>query len=96
VQNKEFQKPKEHYKELLSRVENAFYSDGRYNESEPFFSDIMLMQRKENGNKHLSTLASMESMASAYRMRPTSKAEDAYTSYGCRLGNVMGFVKFLK
>ncbi|OJD10373.1 hypothetical protein AJ78_08591, partial [Emergomyces pasteurianus Ep9510] len=62
----EFQIRRDNYIGLLHKVGNCLYSDGRYNEVEGLFSDIMALQLRKNGNKHPSTLTIMANLASTY------------------------------
>ncbi|PGG99111.1 hypothetical protein AJ79_08675, partial [Helicocarpus griseus UAMH5409] len=57
---------RERYIGLLQKVGDCLYSDGRYNEAEALFSDMMALQLRKIGNEHPDTLTSMANLASTY------------------------------
>lgn len=45
----------------------CLYSDGRYNEAEKSFSQVMDTKKRELGQEHPDTLTSIANLASTYR-----------------------------
>ncbi|KAL4766729.1 hypothetical protein BDW60DRAFT_27146 [Aspergillus nidulans var. acristatus] len=62
----EFKEQQEQFIDFIQRVGDCLYHDGRYSEAEPFFRDILAMQRIEKGDSHPHILKSMADLASAY------------------------------
>ena len=53
--------------DLLWKFAMCLYSDGRYNEAEKSFSQVMETRKSVRGEEHPNTLTSMANLASTYR-----------------------------
>ncbi|KAH8692117.1 putative kinesin [Talaromyces proteolyticus] len=68
IKRSEFYEVKEQYVSLLRRIAQCLYSDGRYDEAEVLFHDIIdLQQRKNGGSMHQPTLIDISWLASTYQ-----------------------------
>ena len=57
----------EERRKLTRKFARCLYSDGRYNEAEPWHVRMMEMSKRVLGDEHPSTLTSMANLASTYR-----------------------------
>ncbi|KAL2817370.1 hypothetical protein BJX63DRAFT_419631 [Aspergillus granulosus] len=61
-----FQKKRERYTRLIQNIGRCLRTDGRYHEAALLFEDIVKLKKRERGDDHPSTLASMADLASTY------------------------------
>lgn len=66
MQDEEFQKQIENHEELLEKVGECLYEDGRYNEAEALFMEVLNMRQVKLGDTHEDTLRSMQLVGSTY------------------------------
>ncbi|KAL4867983.1 hypothetical protein BDV12DRAFT_186267 [Aspergillus spectabilis] len=62
----EFKRQQEHYIHFLHNMGQCLHSDGRFNEAEMLFGDILAMQQRQSGDRHPYTLTITAILASIY------------------------------
>jgi nucleoside phosphorylase/tetratricopeptide (TPR) repeat protein len=67
VHESEFIIQQERYIELIENIANCLASDGRYQEAEVLYSDLVKIRQRKIGPEDPSTLTSMARLASTYR-----------------------------
>ncbi|KAL6235048.1 hypothetical protein BDW75DRAFT_149584 [Aspergillus navahoensis] len=63
----DFREQQEKYIVCVQNVADCLYSDGRYNEAEELFMQVIVTWKQVLGPKHPATLTSMANLASTYR-----------------------------
>jgi nucleoside phosphorylase/tetratricopeptide (TPR) repeat protein len=67
IKEGDFQKRQEKYTDLVQKIGQCLYSDGRYTEAAVVFKNALRVQKKKRGDMDPSTLTSMAWLASTYR-----------------------------
>jgi nucleoside phosphorylase/tetratricopeptide (TPR) repeat protein len=67
IGEREFQKRQGKYLDLVQKIGQCLYSDGRYDEAAVVFMNNLAVQKKKHGDMGPSTLTSMAWLASTYR-----------------------------
>jgi nucleoside phosphorylase len=65
----EFRRQQQQYLRLIENMGQCLCSDGRFNEAEVLFRDIMAIQQTEHGDRHPSTLSSTANLGTTYRFQ---------------------------
>ncbi|KAL4862810.1 hypothetical protein BDV12DRAFT_38799 [Aspergillus spectabilis] len=91
LREREFRGQLEQYIDCVENVGDCLYSDGRYNEAEELFAQVMETQKQVLGPDHPSTLASMANLASTYwNQGRWKKAEELFAPVMATQKEVLG------
>jgi tetratricopeptide (TPR) repeat protein len=66
IHNEEFENQQSLFLDLLERIGGCLVDDGRYNEAETIFGNIVATRQREGNEPNESTLANMRALASIY------------------------------